>query len=143
MLTSQCKNLHDLANDLREHYTFVGFGGMANRDPTIFSAARQMDDAADTIERLREELHDLLYVQAHWELDHCPNCEARLDLMVLRDENAKLRELARDLWVRLLGTDDNCGCGDCRVCNHDAFNYENHKCVYNQRMRAMGIEVEE
>lgn len=61
----------------------------------------------------------------------------------LEEENAKLRELARDLWVRLLGTDDNCGCGDCRVCNHDAFNYENPKCIYNERMRTMGIEVEE
>ena len=58
-------------------------------------------------------------------------------------ENAKLRELARDLWMRLVGTDDDGCCGDCRVCNYDAFNYENPKCVYNERMRELGIEVEE
>lgn len=53
MLTAQCQKLRDTASALRENYTFVGFDGMTNRDPTIFSAAQQMDEAADTIENLR------------------------------------------------------------------------------------------
>lgn len=59
MLTSQCDKLRETAADLRAHSTFVGFGGAVNRDPMLFDAAQQMEDAADTIEELRNRLTDV------------------------------------------------------------------------------------
>ena len=56
MLTAQCGKLRETAANLRAHSTFVGFGGVVNRDPALFDAARQMEDAADTIENLLDRL---------------------------------------------------------------------------------------
>lgn len=56
MLTAQCDKLRETAANLRVHSTFVGFGGVVNRDHMVFDAARQMEDAADTIESLRGQL---------------------------------------------------------------------------------------
>lgn len=58
MLTAQCESLRETANRLREEGTFVGFGGAISRNPTMFKAASQMEDAADTILKLRDMLND-------------------------------------------------------------------------------------
>ncbi len=63
MLTAQCDKLRETAADLREHSTFVGFGGVVNRDPVLIDAARQMEDAADTIMGLRDRLTDTKEVE--------------------------------------------------------------------------------
>ena len=60
MLTAQCDKLRETAADLREHSTFVGFGGVINRDPMLFDAAQQMEDAASAIEGLRDRLTDVV-----------------------------------------------------------------------------------
>jgi len=56
MLTAQCDELRETAADLREHSTFVGFGGIFNINDEMVDAARQMEDAADTIMGLRDRL---------------------------------------------------------------------------------------
>ena len=60
---------------------------------------------------------------------------------LLRDQNAKLRELVRDLYNRFNDIDENCG--ECRSsCDYDAWNFGDPKCVYARRVRELGIEVE-
>lgn len=54
MITSQVEKLRDMANTLREHF------GPINHDPTLLDAARQMEDAAHTIEGLRNRDIELL-----------------------------------------------------------------------------------
>lgn len=73
------------------------------------------------------------------------SCEAATNSMgqigTLRDQNAKLRELVRDLYNRLNDIDENCG--ECRSsCDYDAWNFGDPKCVYARRVRELGIEVE-
>ena len=54
--------------------------------------------------------------------------------------NAKLRELARDLYNRCLDKDPCCG--ECRCqCDHDAWNFGAPNCIYARRMKELGIEV--
>ena len=47
---------------------------------------------------LRKENKELRADQAHWELGNCPSCPNIADLQEALDENAKLRELVRDLY---------------------------------------------
>ena len=47
---------------------------------------------------LRRENKELRADQAHWELGNCPSCPNIADLQEALDENAKLRELVRDLY---------------------------------------------
>lgn len=42
----------------------------------------------------------------NYELDHCPSCKNIADLQDALDENAKLRELVRDMWLQLLNAYD-------------------------------------
>lgn len=56
MLTAQVGKLRETAANLRAHSTFVGFGGGVNINHEMVDAARQMEDAADTIENLRDRL---------------------------------------------------------------------------------------
>ena len=60
MLTAQCDELRETAADLREHSTFVGFGGIFSINDEMVDAARQMEDAADTIMGLRDRLTDVV-----------------------------------------------------------------------------------
>ena len=58
----------------------------------------------------------------------------------LKLENAKLRELVRELYNRLNDSDENCG--ECRSsCDYDAWNFGDPKCIYAKRVRELGIEV--
>ena len=60
-----------------------------------------MSDTADLkaeVILLRKENKELRADQAHWELGNCPSCPNIADLQEALDENAKLRELVRDLY---------------------------------------------
>ena len=57
MLSAQCDELREMAGQLQEHGTFVGFGGTTNTDPLMHGAAIVMREAADTIWDLRDMVH--------------------------------------------------------------------------------------
>ena len=68
----------------------------------------------------------------------------------LLDENAKMRELVADMWGFIEGTDEDCGdvtfssCFD--YCKHDTADDGCSKtgdCWYEQRMRELGVEVDD
>lgn len=68
MLTEQTKKLRNKANDLRERFTFTRYGGAVSRDSLAYEAASLMEDAADTIENLRNRLTET-----------CRNADARAE----------------------------------------------------------------
>ena len=57
MLSAQCDELREMADQLQEHGTFAGFGGTTNTDPLMLGAAIVMREAADTIWDLRDMVH--------------------------------------------------------------------------------------
>ena len=60
----------------------------------------------------------------------------------IKADNAKLRELCRDLFDRLMDKDEHCG--ECRSqCEHDAWNFGDPKCVYAERVCELKIEVDD
>jgi hypothetical protein len=136
MLTAQCDELRETAADLREHSTFVGFGGIFNINDEMVDAARQMEDAADTIMGLR----DRLTVKESGTMSYAS--DALIDaqentINQLKAQNEKLRELVRDMY----------GCGDsCTHCKHwnqgDGFYCDLGVGWKARRMRELGIEVE-
>lgn len=66
----------------------------------------------------------------NYELEHCPACKNVADLQEALEENAKLRELVRDLAI--------CACGKyCYGCPHQ---YDG--CDRDERIRELGIEVD-
>ena len=78
----------------------------------------------------------------NYELDHCPSCKNIADLQDALDENAKLRELVRELWEGY--NDPRCEechqkdtptCADCPICAREASVID--------RMRELGVEVDE
>lgn len=92
--------------------------------------------------RLRKECTSLRKTR---ELEFARSCEAATNSMgqigTLRDKNAELRELAKDLYNRLNDSDKNCR--ECRnSCNYDAWNFGDPKCIYARRMRELGIKIE-
>ena len=68
MLLAQCEKLRNRANDLRERFTFTRYGGAVCRDSLAYEAASLMEDAADTIEGLRNRLTET-----------CRNADARAE----------------------------------------------------------------
>ena len=77
MLTAQCDELRETAADLRTHSTFVGFGCIFDINDEMVDAARQMEDAADTIMGLRDRLtdtetcHDVGFAPYFFECSEC------------------------------------------------------------------------
>ena len=88
MLSAQADELRELAVQLQEHGTFVGFGGTTNTDPLMHGAAMAMREAADTILSLRDKAQEL------------------------QAENAKLRKLVRMAWKC---AHTGLSCSDCRM----------------------------
>ena len=72
---------------------------------------------------LRKENKELRADQAHWELGNCPSCPNIADLQEALDENAKLRELVRDLY-------------------YETKSPSNHATQVEIRMSELGIEVD-
>ena len=60
----------------------------------------------------------------NYELEHCPACKNIADLQEALKENAKLRELVRDLYEQLLNAYDPKELDE-----------------FNDRMRELGVEV--
>lgn len=143
MLSAQCDELRKMADQLQEHGTFVGFGGTTNTDPLMHGAATAMREAADTIWELRDDLQraneavrDAEHDESRaWDRVRKVEAEAErlreerdmyrdlVDCMVHPDipdqlaaENAKLRELCRDVFA------------------HEAIDCE--RCAYGKRCRA-------
>jgi len=111
MLSAQCDELREMAGQLQEHGTFVGFGGTTNTDPLMHGAAIVMREAADTIWELRDMVHKE------------------------RAEADKLRELVLHMYT-CMGNVDADGNHECFSCE-----YEGAECDYADRMRDLGIEV--
>ena len=57
---------------------------------------RRIDELCQENERLRAD-------QVHWELGNCPSCPNIADLQEALEQNAQLRELVRDMWLKLDG----------------------------------------
>lgn len=131
MITSQVEKLRKVAAQLREDYTFVGFGGAVNRDPTIFNAASQLESAADTIEYLRGVGVENTKLQAERDEWHRV-AESKQDTIDhMRDaqkENQKLRDLVQMMYA-CKGE-----CDECQWLN------DGYACGYF--MQQLGIEVE-
>ena len=83
----------------------------------------------------------------NYELEHCPACKNVADLQEALDENAKLRELVRDMWpfakagwVRTCPNRECCLFEEC-----DAYPGSGRECPIEEhmaaRMRELGIEV--
>jgi len=73
-----------------------------------------------------------------------------LDIADMLDENAKLRELCADMYGFIERMDEDCGdvtFSDCfDYCKHDTADdgcCKTGECWYEQRLRELGIEVEE
>ena len=105
MLSGFCDELRDSANSL-ERYGFVDFGEK-RRD-----LIRELHDAADTIWELRDDLQ-----------------EANASIGEAEAENAKLRELVRDMhrYFHLVNVEGLCQWGP----------------TIMRRIRDLGIEVDE
>ena len=101
-------------------------------------AEREVDRLQTENAKLREEIHwlkqgDILHVLTDQEyIDQCEREHLmQVSIDALDKENAKLRELVRDMWHEGM-----CECGSrgkCASCEYD----------YPTRMRELGIEVDE
>lgn len=102
MLMQERDRLRKLADELRTHGTFVGFGGSDSRDPLMHEAAEAMESAADTIWDLHKKLvasnaevrkeraeNEKLIVKLNAEHIARQNVEI---------ENAKLKEMLQRTW---------------------------------------------
>lgn len=118
MLTKMCARFRETAAKLREDYTFVGFGGMVNRDPTIFQAATELDEAAFAVEGLRVRCDEL------WEL--------ALSLRKLIEDAQGFYESGKD-------------CTTCPLFDQCGESFETRGCsgyaIIHERMEELGIGV--
>ena len=88
------------------------------------TTGRRLEDAADEIDQLRAE-NDKLREQGERLFDKT---------LELATENAKLRELVRDMW------EDACNAPCCACCDNS--DYDGNGCQLKDRMRELGIEVD-
>jgi len=123
MLSAQCDELREMADQLQEHGTFVGFGGLTNTDPLMLKSATLMREAADTIWELRDMVHKerteanrLREERDHWHVEQVHaygNWEdAHKRAIELEKQNAKLRELVSIAWKCI---HSGLSCSDCRL----------------------------
>ena len=118
MLTAQCDKLRKRAMELRQGRWSDG------ADDALL-----MEDAADTIEGLR----DRLTVKESGTMSYAS--DALIDAQKntinrLKAENEKLRELVHDMW-----SDGMCDCDEQYTCDECEYGYP-------KRMKELGIEVE-
>ncbi len=78
----------------------------------------------------------------NYELEHCPACKNVADLQEALDENAKLRELVRDM-MRFFEDGDYCTACE-KVAECDAREEYDDSClmrgVFHARMRELGVD---
>lgn len=90
-----------------------------------------------TGEEIKEQVYDAVACD-----DMFYRPELRDAIYDMVDENAKLRELCRDLFDRLMDKDEICG--ECRSsCEYDAWNFGIDGCIYKRRMDELGVEVDD
>lgn len=157
MLTAQCDELRETAADLREHSTFVGFGGIFNINDEMVDAARQMEDAADTIMDLRDRLTVERSGTMSYESDALIDAQ-RNTINRLRTKNEDLRRAAErdaDVMEALVSyindsrVDSLCDeIAKLRGLVRDLYavtwpeTYMQMRPTYAKRMKELGIEVE-
>ena len=81
------------------------------------------------MERLEAENARLRADAAHWELANCPGCVNVADLQEALEENAKLRELAKHLYICVR----NVAC--------DACEYAADDCDFEYELRELGVPL--
>lgn len=113
MLSAQCDELRSMAESV----------GLA-----VPQAATLMMEAADTIERLREQTEDMDFQLDKWQTK-AVYFKQLADLV--DSENAKLRELVKDFF------DVPC---QCLKCEH--YNYEEDRCDLRDRACELGVKVD-
>ena len=111
MITSQCDNLRDAANRIKDRYVY---------------AADLMRDAADTILELRDRVQSLQREHDTTMKMYATVCEQQCKIDA---ENAKLRELCADLRF--------CSHNDCLRCEHGRF----CDLRLDERIRELGIDI--
>lgn len=102
MLMQGRDRLRKLADELRTHGTFVGFGGSENRDPLMHEAAEAMESAADTIWDLHKKL---VAANAEVRNERVEN-NKMMDLVaqMYRDMQGVLDMSSDTVWVDRIGT---------------------------------------
>ena len=112
MISAQINELREWADQLSEHEDDLGV--------VVRAIVASMNEAADTIWELRCKLSDMV--------------DERERARVAEAENAKLRELVRDLWNGMYcPTEPTEGCPSC------AFNVDD-ECAFETRIRKLGIK---
>jgi hypothetical protein len=138
MLSAQADELRELAEQLQEHGTFVGFGGTTNTDPLMHSAAMAMREAADTILSLRDKAQELQAENAKLraERDHM------LALRGIWQENdVKLRELC-SRFAEYVSQDRCEGCACKRRCDNGEIDECWQRTEIREAAHELGIEVD-
>ena len=141
MLSAQCDELREKAEELRAHGTFTGFGGLTSTDPLMLKSATLMRDAADTIWELRGMVHKERAEadRLREELEAVGTAAYLYGRDDLKAENEKLRELVRDYYMFEHG--------DCHSCRYhdECLKDESFRCIAPMRLadrtRELGIEV--
>jgi len=125
MLSAQIDKLRHEADMLRDHGTFIGYGGLTNTDPEMIECADLMCDAADTIWQLRD------------------------DLQRTNAENDRLREMAEKTWkaaeMLCQAWSGPCHADGASIKPPCPLDERDELCVYGQiqrDMRELGIEVD-
>ena len=140
MLSAQCDELREMADQLQEHGTFVGFGGTTNTDPLMHGAAIVMREAADTIWELRGMVHKERAEadRLREELEAVGTAAYLYGRDDLKAERDKLRELVRDYYMFEHG--------DCHSCRYhdECLKDESFRCIapmrLADRMRELGVD---
>jgi len=147
MLSAQCDELREMADQLQEHGTFAGFGGTTNTDPLMLGAAIVMREAADTIWDLRDMVHKER-AEADRLREERDMYRDLVDHMVHPDipdqlaaENAKLRELCAtviDDWMsKVCPSFPFCECGgEYQDCTDETCGNQ----IYRQMARDLGVD---
>lgn len=91
MLSAQIGKLRHESDILRDHGTFIGYGGLTSTDPEMIECADLMCEAADTITELRGAV-----------------LVAGADYRQLAAENAKLRQQLEDVTVSMGRVEERC-----------------------------------
>jgi len=94
MLSAQIDKLRYEADMLRDHGTFIGYGGLTSTDPEMIECADLMCDAADTIWQLRDDL----------QRTNSENAELREQIVRCRD----CKHYADHEWVIATDVSDVC-----------------------------------
>jgi hypothetical protein len=113
MLSSMCDRLRKTADKV-ESFWYRNSKWLWIDASTITRAVVELRDAADTIDYLRRTCNDL------------------------QRENEKLKALIRDMWH-----DGICDCDEFRACAQGQYHCAECEYGYLDRMRELGIEVEE